>query len=107
MTTKTKQKPRIGDTCWLVEWCSEAVLDEDGQFDHDATTNKEHTRRFASKAEAEQFAREVYPQTVGVFGVVSYHPVEFVPYAEEDADLYPSVGYWKETADSEHYDGED
>jgi hypothetical protein len=35
-----------------------------------------------------------------------FRPAEFVPYDEDDADLYPGVGHWVETDDPEHYEGD-
>jgi hypothetical protein len=47
----------------------------------------------------------VYP--LDQHGVVRYWPARFVPYDEDDADLYPGVGYWEDTGDVEFYEGED
>ncbi len=63
-------------------------------------------RRVASKEEAEELAREVYPQTTETYGVVEYWPATFVAYDDDDAESYPHAGFWEATADAECYDGE-
>lgn len=103
----SKKRPRVGDKCWFVEWCVElAFYDDDpaGDLDHDNC--KTTCRRVANREEAERLAREVYPQTVGTFGVVEYWPSEFVAYDEDDATRYPHAGFWEATADPEFYEGE-
>ena len=50
-------------------------------------------RQVATKEEAAKLAREVYPQTTNIFGVVEYWPATFVAYDEEDKALYRHAGY--------------
>lgn len=101
----SSKRPRVGDECWLVEWCSELAFYDDSE-DVDRDNCKMKVRRAACKEDAERIAREVYPATTTTFGGVEYYPARFVPYDEDDAALYPHAGYWEETADSEYYEGE-
>jgi hypothetical protein len=104
MTTKVKNRPRVGDTCWMVEWCSALAFDEVGDVDRDNCTDV--VRRVATMEEAEALARKVWPATTNTFGVVSYWPAEFVGFDELDAVRYPHAGYWEATADAQCYEGD-
>jgi hypothetical protein len=106
MATTNKPRPCVGDTAWFVEWCEKLVFYEDSE-DVDCDACPQKTRRFATREEAAAFAKEVWPKTVNVFGVVSYWPAEFVAYDEDDAILYPHAGFWEDTGDSEYYEGEE
>lgn len=100
MMAKEKYRPRVGDVRWVVSWVDKLTFDECGDLDRDNC--RERRRLFETKAEAERYAREVYPRTVGVFGFVEYWPIQFVSYDGET-----SCGCWKDIADAECYDGED
>jgi hypothetical protein len=106
MTTATK-RPKIGDECWFVEWCIKKGMVDDAhpEYGGDYDLDVNHTRRVATREEAEQVAREVYP--IDQYGAVSYWPARFKPYDEDDAAFYPHVGYWIETGDTEYYEGDD
>lgn len=103
----TKQRPQVGDKCWLVEWCVELAFEDNNPengVDHDNCKLKR--RQVATKEEAENLAKEVYPQTTNTFGVVEYWPAVFTAYDEGDAIRYPFAGYWKRSGDYEFYEGE-
>lgn len=107
MATLTQKRPRIGDECWFVEWCLElAFYDDDPTGDVDRDRCKMIERRVATREDAEQLAREVYPVVTQTYGVVEYWPARFVPYSENDAADYPHVGYWDAIGNSEFYEGE-
>ena len=97
------RRPRVGDRCYEVEWCSEIPRDENGDSDMDAA--KMHVARFSTHDEALAFAKEVYPRDA--FGSVCITPMQFSPYDDDDATIYPTAGFWDATGDSEHYDGTD
>jgi hypothetical protein len=105
MTTKTK-RPKIGDECWFVRWCIKAgLVDEDHpEYGGDPDLDVTRTRRVDTREEAEAVAREVFP--LDQYGSVVYWPARFVPYDEDDAGPYPTVGFWEETGEDEHYEGE-
>src|SRR5215831_15051007 len=103
MKTIRKPRPRVGDTCWFVSWCSRLGFYPDMPGEVDLDRCEEEVRQFATRGEAEAFARAVYPAATQTFGVVDYWPAEFVPYDEADARRYPHAGYWEPTADPEHY----
>lgn len=111
MTTKVKTKPRVGDECWFVQWAYElAWVDGDStsadrEVDRDEC--KEHTRRCETKKEAERIAKQVYPETINVFGFVEYWPARFEAYDDDDAIKHPTVGCWVCIADPEEYSGEE
>jgi hypothetical protein len=106
----TKQKSRVGDECWFVEWVYELVwVDGDDTSEYreiDRDNCKTRSRKVSTKEEAERLAREVWPQTHDAFGVVQYWPAQFVAYDEEDAGRYPHVGYWEATDEGECFEGE-
>lgn len=107
MATKPKQsRPRVGDETWVVEWCIEQgmVDEEHPEYGCDPDKNVMRTRRAADRESAESIAREVYP--LDAQGSVAYWPTRFVPYDEDDAALYPHVGYWDAIGDTEYYEGE-
>lgn len=89
-------KARIGDKTWEVEWCSEIPLDENGDSDMDAA--KYHFVHIQDKDKALAYAKKVLPKDA--FGAVRVTPMMFVAYDEDDADLYPHVGFWDATSDS-------
>ena len=102
--TAQNRRPRVGDKAWFVEWCEELVI-VDGECDHDQCVMNE--RKFATKDEALAFAKEVWPKTTNAYGVVNYWPAKFTPYDEDDAAMYPTVGFWEPAGDREEiYDGE-
>ena len=111
MTAKKPYKPRVGDTCWFVEWVYELVwVDGDSTSEYreiDRDNCKTRTRRVATREEAAALAKEVWPQTHQAFGLVNYWPAEFVPYDEDHAGMFPHVGFWEATADGECYEGEE
>ena len=98
----TKQRPRIGDEHWEVEWLAEIAIDENGDHDPDRSTYT--FRYFKNESKARAFAREIYPQSKS--GAVRITPERFVPYDEGDALRFPHAGFWEATADPEWYEGE-
>lgn len=101
--TKHKKRPMIGDECWFVEWAYEPCFDGGG--DIDPYNCKEHEQIVATKEEAEKVAHEVWPESCNVWGVVNYYPARFVPYDEDDALVYPHVGFWEPIGDTIEYSG--
>lgn len=89
------ERPRVGDVRYFVEWCAEAVLDENGDFDHDATAEKEKRRGFADEAEARAFAESIYPESRNTYGIVEVCECHFRAYDDADATRYPHVGSWQ------------
>jgi hypothetical protein len=106
MATKEKYRPRVGDERWFVEWCVKLGKadenDPDSEWDRDSDVYR--SRAVATKEEAEKLAREVYP--MDQYGAVAYWPAEFVAYDEDHAADYPHVGFWEDTGDAEHYEGD-
>jgi hypothetical protein len=104
---KNATQPKIGDECWIVEWCIKAGLvdEEHPEYGGDPDLDVHRNRRVATREQAEATAREVYPQDQ--HGAIRYWPARFVPYDEDDADLYPGVGYWDEIGEYEFYEGDD
>lgn len=104
MTAKKTNRPRIGDECWWVEWCSALAFDSCGDVDRDNCETRQ--KRFTTKDEAEKFAREIYPVTTETFGVVEIWPARFEAYDDDDAELYPHVGRWEAIGDVEYFEGD-
>lgn len=105
---QAKPRPRVGDTCWWVSWTYELAFEDDEQTVIDRDSCKERERKCATKEEAERVAKEVYPQTVGVFGFVEYWPATFVAYDADDAVTYPHAGHWESDVEwPEVYEGEE
>lgn len=102
-----KRQPKVGDECWVVAWCiQQGLVDDDHpEYGGDPDKNEMRRRTVPTREDALHVAREVLPQDV--FGMVTYWPVRFVPYDENDAGLFPHVGYWKDQADAEVYEGEE
>lgn len=105
MTLK-QNRPRIGDSCWFVEWCVKLGLvdDEHPEYGCNPDRNEMRQRRVNTREEAERLAREVYP--LDAYGAVPFWPATFMPYDDDDAVIYPNVGFWEATADADHYEGE-
>ena len=92
MTTKTKTRPRVGDEAWFVEWCEVLTFhDNDPENGVDTDACKMLTRKFSTRDEAAQFAREVWPKTHNAWGCVTYWPSRFVAYDEDDAAEYAAL----------------
>ena len=106
--TIQKTKPRVGDTCWFVEWCVKVgMVDEsDPSMGHDPDSDVNRSRRVETRAEAVALAREKYGIAKTTTGFVEFWPAEFVAYDEADAAAYPHAGFWEATADAECFDGE-
>lgn len=106
--TKTKYRPTIGDRLWHVEWCSKLAFyddDETGEVDRDNCTMS--TKSFRTRDEARAFAEKTWPATQETFGIVTVDEIEFVPYDEDDATLYPHAGHWENVREeSEIFSGE-
>lgn len=107
-----KNRPLVGDECWIVEWCSKLAFypNDDGtdstDVDHDACTITE--RRVQTREQAEALAKRVWQETAQhTFGIVEYAPHRFVPYDEADVTRYPWAGFWEATDDSEVYAGDE
>lgn len=94
---------KVGDEAWEVEWCSDVPKDENGDSISDRAVM--HVRTFKTKAAALKCAREAFPKDF--FGSVAITPVRFMPYDEDDAERYPTVGYWEACGETEHYEGDD
>lgn len=108
---KQKQRPRIGDECWFVEWVYELVwVDGDSTSEYreiDREACKTRTRRVATKEEAERLAKEVWPQTVDRFGIVEYWHAVYEAYDDDDG-TGPYCHRWEPTSEwPEVYEGED
>lgn len=108
--SKQKNRPHIGDECWFVEWTYELAwvngddTSEYREIDRDAC--KQHTRRVATREEAEKLAREVYPQTTNCFGFVEFWHARYEAYDDNDGSG-PYLAHWQATADyPETYEGE-
>jgi hypothetical protein len=101
-----KHKPRVGDTCWLVEWVTKLGLEDENHPEYGCNPDKDKRsiRQVATKEEAERLAREVYPQDQ--YGAVCYWPATFVAYDEDDTGRYPHAGFWEASTDGEYYEGE-
>lgn len=105
MTTRTRQRPRIGDERYQVEWCSRLAFYADStDVDHDRCEMS--VAYFADHDEARQFAESIWPKTHDTFGVVEVDLVEFVPYDDDDAVTMPHVGYWEHRGTTEIFSGE-
>jgi hypothetical protein len=102
MSNRSMQRPKVGDECWYVRWCTVVVYDDAGCVDLEKCIMR--TRRVATKADAQRAAREVYP--LDRFGAVAYWPARFTPFDEKHAALFPHTGEWKDTAEEEYYEGE-
>lgn len=98
-----KGKPRVGDKCWEVEWCTEIPVDENGDSDMDRA--KLHVERFQFAEEAMEFARDVFPQDQ--FGAVAITLMQFCAYDDYDALRYPHAGFWDAAGETYHYEGEE
>lgn len=114
MATRQKPayRPRVGDRRWIVEWTYElAWVDGDDSSEYreiDRDNCKERCRMVLTREDAERVAREVWPQTHNAFGVVQYGEAEFVAYDENDAAMYPHVGYWEAINEyGEVYEGDE
>lgn len=100
----TKQRPRIGDVCYRVEWCAKLAFYEGTQdVDHDNCTLAH--KSFPTKEAAVAFAESIYPTTLQTFGIVELDTLDFVPYDVDDAHLMPHAGFW-ECVESLIYSGE-
>jgi hypothetical protein len=99
-------RPRVGDSCWFVEWCLEHGLVDPAHPEYGSDPDKDVTRcrRVETREEAERLATEVYP--IDASGFVRYWPAEFVAYDEADAHRHPHAGFWQAAGDEEHYEGE-
>lgn len=102
----TKQRPRVGDTAWFVEWCVKMGMVDDAHPEYGCNPDKSvmRTRRAADREDAERIAREVYP--LDQTGAVAFWPATFVAYDEDDAALYPHAGHWEPDNDPEYYEGD-
>lgn len=89
--------PRNGDEAWLVEWVAELAFDANG--DVDWNNCKEAEQLVATREQAEELARKVYPQTVGKTGCVHYRLMRFGSPWGGPAD-------WHRAGDTEEYAGE-
>jgi hypothetical protein len=99
-------RPRVGDECWFVEWCVEIgwVDPAHPEYGTEPDLDVRRTRMVRTRKEAERLARKVYPEDQA--GTVAFWPATFVPYDAADARRYPHAGYWRATADRDHYEGE-
>lgn len=100
---KEQRKPRVGDECWEVEWCTEIPLDKNGDAVLDQCTMKD--RLFKTEAAAWKHAKKVYP--LDKFGSVAVTRKRFCPYDDADAAAWPTMGFWETVGDPKHYEGEE
>lgn len=101
MTRAAKKRPRIGDEAWEVEWVSKLAFYEGTQdVWHDRCEYS--FRHFPNRGLAMAFAKKVWPDAKKTFGVVEITPIRFVPYDDDDAAMYPHVGYWEHSGDTEY-----
>ena len=102
-----KNKPRVGDEAWFVQWCVKIGLEDEDHPEYGSNPDLDvnRTRKFATRDEAEAFARVIYPQDQR--GAVAYWRSVFVAYDEYDALIYPYAGYWETQEDSEWFEGDD
>jgi len=91
----------VGDVAWEVEWCSEIPKTEFGDDDIDGAVR--HKRYFRTRDAAMKYAAYVFPEDK--VGSVMVTKMEFKAYNEDDSLRYPTVGFWEEIADAEHYEG--
>lgn len=92
----------LGERAWEVEWCSSlGEPNEFGEHEHDSFG---YSRRYFTTRElAAEYARRVYPSTIGKLGYVEITPVEWTdPYGEG----FVSTFRWETCGDSEYYEGE-
>lgn len=99
-----KKRPHVGDETWFVEWCSKLAWKtyadgSRGDVDRDNCTMQR--RQFATRTQAETFARKVWPKTHQTFGVVAFWPAKFTAYEPLD---HPWIGYWDAIGDVEVID---
>lgn len=94
-------KTELGQRGFEVEWAYELPLNEFGDADLDAAKYKRVIVETIKRAR--QLAREVWPQTNGVLGVVQITPVELV---DPFGDNLRSTFRWEACGDSEFYEGE-
>lgn len=103
MATKTKRRPRVGDTAWHVDWCADLPWDpETESCDIDRADYR--TEVYWSQAAAEKRAKAVLPKDA--FGSVKVTPVELQAYDAADAIRYPHVGFWEPIGDSEYFEND-
>jgi len=95
-----KRKPMVGDERYRVEWCESIPIDENGDGDLDAAVYRR--RLFATHTAAIAFAKSVLPRDA--FGAVDVTPIRFVAYDDDDAIIYPHVGFWEDVGDGETID---
>ncbi len=96
--TAAKKRPRVGDETWEVEWVSKMAFYPDST-DVDRDRCESSYRYFDTYEEALAFAAKTWPETTDKFGIVEIMPKWFVPYEEEDADIYPHLGFWESCGD--------
>lgn len=96
-----KEKPKVGDECWFVEWPYELTYDSNGELDPCETKTKQ--KRVSTKEEAEKLAREMYPETLACGGWVEYWPARYEHYDDGD-DPYPP--HWEPCGKIEYYEAE-
>lgn len=76
------KRPKIGDSCWFVEWCVNLPRDEQGDCDIDAAEYE--SEQVATEADALAIAKRVFP--IDQFGSVRYYPSVFTKYGWDDGD---------------------
>lgn len=99
----SSKRPRVGDTCWKVEWCELIPLDENGDGILDQA--KRVVEYFPSEQAAMRRINEVVP--LDVFDYVLLMLVSFVPYDEVDVKRYPYAGFWESVGEPKYFSHED
>lgn len=99
----TKTRSRVGDRKWAVDWTASIPKDENG--DSDIDNADERCERYSNREIAIARAKAVLP--LDAFGCVTVTEVAFVPYDDDDAEMYPHVGYWEATSECEVIDSTD
>lgn len=95
--TTTRRRPRHGDECWEVEWCTR-VATYDGTDDVDTDRCEYSFERFPTRAAAVAFAVKTWPTTTGKLGHVCLRLMRWVT-PEGDPDW---LGGWEPTGTYEH-----
>jgi|SRR6185312_3285212 len=104
-----KTKPKIGDSAWFIEWCYELGFHDDEQEYVDRDACKNRRRKVDTKEQAYALAKEVWTKDdiANKLGCVEIWPATFRTWGDdEDAELYPSEGFWDADSESDYYEGD-
>lgn len=96
--TEKRDRPKIGDKVWTVEWCVQIVLEEDGSVDRDSCKMACRNFPYNQKDAALAFAKEKLKEDR--LGETHIWAREFRPYDEDDPNPIPGAGYWEDISDA-------